>query len=125
MGVGVLGIEIDGTTEVHESARQAFSSVCTPMPPAAQVSIMRLGAARAVFSELLLFVAGELRHERFGNLPGDGIFQLEKIGARLDETRSPTRGAGSDRNQLYGYSNTIAGTVHSAFENILDLELAA
>jgi hypothetical protein len=120
----VTGVERDRFLERRERLRQRLIGELAPEVATAQVSLVRLRVPRAALAEAAALVGRESRHERRGDLLGDGVFEFEHVREALVEAFGPARRVPLDVEELDGHADALADAADVAVEHVSDAQRA-
>ena len=104
----VLRIERDRLLITNDRSREAFFSKRVPVKTSAQISFVCLRIVGAAFGESQTLINGQVRHDRFGDVRGDHVFEIENIGELFVKLSGPGRRLVAHVEQLNRHANAFA-----------------
>src|SRR5690349_17936528 len=120
----VLRIECDGLLVTDDGACKAVFSKRVPVKTSTQVSFVSLRIVRAALGESQPLVHSEVRHDRFGDVRRDDVFEIQNVRKLLVKLSGPRCRFLANVEQLNGDADPFGGAPDSAVEYELDAELA-
>src|SRR6185369_9761809 len=125
MRQGIIRIQRDRLLIANDCACKTIFCKRVPIETSTQISFVRLRIVRATFCQAQTFINRQVRHDCFGNVRRDRVFQVENIRKLLVELSRPRRGFVSYIKELNGDANAFRRSSDAPVQHECDAQFAS